>query len=362
MSDTELLKIADCFAIDGTPLTAAPYGSGHICRTYLITTDKSKYILQRMNENAFKDIDGLMQNIALVSEHLSKKAVDRREVMHLVNLKNGSPYLRNEEGCWRVYEYAEDTLCLQSPESADDFYESAVGFGRFSQLLADFPADRLIETIPNFHNTPDRYRIFRNVLQKDVKNRAKDVKEEIDAYLSYENEVSKLHNLRLTGKLPTRVTHNDTKLNNVLLDAATRKALCVIDLDTVMPGLSLYDYGDAIRFGASGADESEKDLSKVTLNTEYFKAFTRGYLAACPGLTDNEIRLMPLGAKTMTVECGLRFLTDYLDGDNYFAISYPTQNLDRCRTQLKLANEMTRLEDTLNAIVEAEKDAIKKTR
>lgn len=360
MSDTvNLLNIADCFALEGTPVCCAPFGSGHICHTYAVNTDAGKrYILQRMNEVAFKNIDGLMNNIALVTEHLRSKTENGREVMQLVPLKNGSLWLKDDSGCWRVYEFAEDTLCLQAPESAEDFYQSAVGFGRFQQLLSDFPAEKLIETIPDFHNTPNRYRIFREVLKKDAMHRAADVRNEIEAYLGYERQVSQLHALRESGVLPTRVTHNDTKLNNVLLDAKTRKALCVIDLDTVMPGLSLYDYGDAIRFGASTADESEKDLSKVNLNMDYFRAFTRGYLEACPSLTKEEINLMPLGAITMTVECGLRFLTDYLDGDNYFSVSYDTQNLDRCRTQLRFADIMTENINELNSAVQEEAGSI----
>ena len=343
MSDTEkILNIAGYFSVGGSPASVRPYGGGHICQTYLVTTDKgNRFILQRMNETAFHDIDSLMNNIALVTAHLRTKAKSEREVMRLVYTRDNQPYLRNADGAWRVYEFNEDTLCLQSPETADDFFESAVGFGRFLEELADFPADKLAETIPDFHNTPDRYRIFRQVLKADKCGRASSVRSEIEAFLNYEKEVSQLHALRQSGKLPTRVTHNDTKLNNVLLDANTRKALCVIDLDTVMPGLSLYDYGDAIRFGAATADESEKDLSKVDINLDYFRAFTKGYISACPSLTADEISLMPLGAKTMTVECGLRFLTDYLDGDNYFSISYPGQNLDRARTQLCMADKMT---------------------
>ncbi len=362
MSDTEkILNIAGCFAIVGAPVSVQLYGSGHICQTYLTVTDKNnRYILQRMNETAFRDIDSLMKNIALVTAHLRAKAKSEREVMRLVYTKDGQAYLRSADGAWRVYEFNEDTLCLQSPESADDFFESAVGFGRFLEQLADFPADKLTDTIPNFHNTPDRYRIFRQVLMADKCGRAASVRGEIEAFLKYEEEVSLLHALRQSSKLPTRVTHNDTKLNNVLLDAKTRKALCVIDLDTVMPGLSLYDYGDAIRFGAATADESEKDLSKVDINLDYFRAFTKGYIGACPSLTEDEISLMPLGAKTMTVECGLRFLTDYLDGDNYFSISYPDQNLDRARTQLRMADKMTARFADMQRIVAEQLQNLKK--
>jgi Ser/Thr protein kinase RdoA (MazF antagonist) len=230
---------------------------------------------------------------------------------------------------------------LQTAETPEDFYQSAVGFGRFQKLLADFPAETLHESIPNFHNTIDRYRIFHETLEKDPMGRAKDAAEEIAFVLAREEEAGILQRLRLTGELPLRVTHNDTKLNNVLLDENTRKALCVIDLDTVMPGLSLYDFGDSIRFGAATAAEDEKDLSKMTINLDLFRIFTEGFLSSCD-LTDKEIELLPLGAKIMTLECGVRFLTDYLDGDHYFAVHREGHNLDRCRTQFKLVAEMER--------------------
>jgi Ser/Thr protein kinase RdoA (MazF antagonist) len=226
-----------------------------------------------------------------------------------------------------------------------------VAFGRFQQQLAAFPAHTLHEIIPNFHNTPDRYRIFRETLALDPMNRAAGVREEIAFVLAREKEMSTLYQASTAGVLPLRVTHNDTKLNNVLLDAETRKALCVIDLDTVMPSSSLYDYGDAIRFGAATAAEDEKDLSKVEMDLNRFRVFTRGYIEACPGLTEKELEFMPLGAKTMTMECGVRFLTDYLDGDNYFTIHRDGQNLDRARNQFKLVSDMEKQLDEMRAIV-----------
>ena len=205
-----------------------------------------------------------------------------------------------------------------------------------------------------FHNTANRYRNFRKALAADKVGRAKEVQAEIEFALAREEEASMLVNMQASGELPTRVTHNDTKLNNVMLDADTRTALCVIDLDTIMPGLSLYDYGDSIRFGASTAAEDEKDLSKVEMDLELFRIYTRGFLQACPGLTENERKMMPMGAKLMTLECGVRFLTDYLDGDNYFKIHYPEQNLDRCHTQFKLVADMEKKWDQMMKIVEEE--------
>lgn len=257
-------------------------------------------------------------------------------------------------GYWRVYDFVEDSICLQLPETDEDFYQSAVGFGTFQQLLTDFPAAKLHETIPNFHNTPDRYRALLETLERDPMHRAAQVQPEIEFALARQAEMATIQNALTAGELPLRVTHNDTKLNNVLLDAKTRKALCVIDLDTVMPGSSLYDFGDSIRFGAATAAEDEKDISKMEMSLDRFRVFTRGYVRACPGLTAKELELLPMGAKTMTMECGVRFLTDYLDGDHYFAVHRDGQNLDRARTQFKLVADMEKKWDEMRKIVEEE--------
>jgi Ser/Thr protein kinase RdoA (MazF antagonist) len=280
-----------------------------------------------------------MENIVSVTQFLAGQAEDPRETMTVIFTDRGDSFYTDETGHYRVYEFVEGTICLQAAETPEDFYQSAVGFGRFQKLLSQFPAETLHEAIPNFHNTIDRYRIFHETLSRDPMGRAKDVEAEIAFVLAREEEAGTLQRMRLNGQLPLRVTHNDTKLNNVLLDEHTRKALCVIDLDTVMPGLSLYDFGDSIRFGAATAAEDEKDLSKMTIDLELFRIFTKGFLSSCD-LTEEEIRLLPLGAKTMTLECGLRFLTDYLDGDHYFAVHREGHNLDRCRTQFKLVSEM----------------------
>ncbi len=351
-----LNKTLRCFALDGEPVSCEIYGCGHINVTYLaVTASGRRYILQKINDRTFRDVDGLMENISRVTQFLRTRTDDPRSILTLVPTLSGESWLRNEEGCWRVYDFVENSLCLQLPESPADFYESAEGFGRFQQLLSQFPADTLHEVIPNFHNTPDRYRIFHEVLEKDPMGRAAALQPDIEFFLRREEEMATLQNMRVSGTLPTRVAHNDTKLNNVLLDAETRKALCVIDLDTVMPGLSLYDYGDSIRFGAATAAEDEKDLSKVTMSLELFRIYTKGFLHACPGLTDAEVQMLPMGAKTMTLECGLRFLTDYLDGDHYFSIHYPDQNLDRARTQIKLVQDMEEKWQTMKEIVEEER-------
>ena len=354
MSDF-LAAILSNYDLEGKVVACDRYGHGHINKTFLITNDTGhRYILQSINHTVFKDVDGLMGNIESVTEHLQRQTSNPRKVLHLMKTCKGKSYLKHTDGSyWRIFRYVENSICLQAPESAEDFYQSAVAFGRFQQLLKDFPAHTLHETIPNFHNTADRYRIFKEVLAADPKGRAKEVQPEIDFILAREQEAHILVDLLEAGKLPLRVTHNDTKLNNVMLDAATRKALCVIDLDTVMPGSSLYDFGDAIRFGAATAAEDEKDLSKMEMRLDMFEAFTRGYLSACPDMTQEERDQMPMGAKLMTLECGVRFLTDYLDGDNYFATSYPGQNLDRCRTQLKLVQDMESKWDQMHAIVKS---------
>ncbi len=340
------------FRLDGAPYSIERYGFGHINATYLlVSTTGRRYILQRISD-AF-DVVGLMSNIAAVTKFTAERTSDPRGAMTLVPTLDGQPYYTDETGHYRVYDFVEDSICLQAAETPEDFYESAVAFGAFQKLLEEFPAETLFEPIPNFHNTIDRYRIFHEALEKDVMGRAKDVQAEIDFVLAREEWAGTLQRMRQSGELPLRVTHNDTKLNNVMLDAATRKALCVIDLDTVMPGLAAYDFGDSIRFGASTAAEDEKDLSKVMVDLDLFRIYTRGFLSACD-LTDREIETLHYGAKTMTLECGVRFLTDYLQGDHYFRIHRPEHNLDRCRTQFKLVQEMEAHWDEMAAIVKEE--------
>ena len=337
----EQLDILRAFRLDGAPVSCEGYGSGHINTTFLVTTDAHRrYILQRINHHTFPDVAALSENITSVTAFLRAKCPDPRSVLTLVPTLGGGWYTKAGEEYWRVYDYVENTICLQQPETDEDFYQSAVGFGTFQQLLTDFPAEKLHETILNFHNTPDRYRILRETIGRDPMHRAAQVRPEIEFALAREAEMAVIQTALDAGELPLRVTHNDTKLNNVLLDAKTRKALCIVDLDTVMPGSSLYDFGDAIRFGASTAAEDERDLSRVEMSLDRFRVFTLGYVRSCPGLTEKELELLPLGAKTMTMECGVRFLTDHLNGDQYFPAHREGQNLDRARTQFKLATDM----------------------
>ena len=348
-------EILNKFPMNGTVVSCEPYGSGHINDTYRVETDNGTlYILQRINTHVFPDVAGLMSNIASVTEFLSARASDPREAMHLVRALDGAPYVVDEAGgCWRVYDFVTGSVCLQKIEHAQDFYECGSAFGNFQQMMAAFPAETLSETIPNFHNTPDRYRKLNRAIAEDRMHRVKEVSEEIAYAQALMQEVGKLHALRESGALPTRVTHNDTKINNVLMDEITGKALCVIDLDTVMPGLAAYDFGDSIRFGAATAAEDEEDLSRMRLNVDLFETYTRGFLAACNNLTALEIETLPLGALTMTQECGVRFLTDYLEGDTYFKIHRPDHNLIRCRTQFALAADIKRHMPKLGEIVAA---------
>lgn len=351
-------RAAAYFGIDGTLVRCDSYGSGHINSTYQIETDRGEhYILQRINSRVFTDPKAVMENIGAITQYLRERGDQQSGTPCFIPDAEGKYYHIDPDGeYWRCYRFT-DGLCLNLPESDTDLYESAVAFGRFQELLQDFPAETLHETIPLFHNTPNRYRQLRDALEADRVGRAAEIAGELDYIFSREQEAGTIVRLLDDGELPLRVTHNDTKLNNVLLDRVTHKALCVLDLDTVMPGSSLYDYGDSVRFGAATAPEDEADLSKMGIDLHLFRVYTAGYLAACHSLTEREIELLPLGAKTITLELGIRFLTDYLDGDRYFRVAYPEHNLVRARAQLKLVQDMEVHWDEMRKIVteEAEK-------
>ena len=345
-------KIASAFCLDGTMIACEEFGHGHINHTLKVTTDTgSEYILQRINKYVFQNPIRLMKNVSSVTEYLQKHVEESRMAMHFIPTHDGHFYHRDCHGeFWRMYDFMKG-FCLDTPESDEDFYQSALAFGRFMALLADFPAAKLYETIPEFHNTVDRYRQFKASVEADPMGRADKVRKEIDFVLAQEEMGSVLQHMREAGELPLRVTHNDTKLNNVLLDRDTRKSLCVLDLDTVMPGLSVHDFGDSIRFGAATAAEDEQDVSKMSMDLHMFEVYTRGYLESATALTDKEVEMLPLGALTMTLEVGLRFLKDYIDGDLYFKVAYPEHNLVRARTQLKLVADMKEKWDDMNRIV-----------
>lgn len=350
----EMQEQAMKFCLKGKPIYCGRYGNGHINETYLLVDEKARqYILQKVNSNVFKKPQLLMKNIAMVTEHLRKGAKSHREVLTLVPTTDGESWYTDDEGeVFRLYNFISDSLCLEKAESEKDFYESAVAFGCFQRLLADFPADSLTETIPDFHNTKSRYAALKEAIAADSRGRVKEVKAEIEFALAREQFAGTLMELLQKGELPLCVTHNDTKLNNVLFDRFTRKGLCVIDLDTVMPGLALNDFGDSIRFGASSAAEDERNLAKVEFLLPLYSAYVDGFLGACgENLTSCEREHLPHGAKMMTLECGVRFLTDYLMGDTYFKIHREGHNLDRCRTQFKLVQCMERDWDEMRRIV-----------
>ncbi len=329
-----------------------PYGYGHINDTFCVLTqpregDCIRFILQRMNPTVFPDTKALMENMVGVTTFLRESVLKQggnpdREAMQVLFTKEGTSYYTDCEGNgWRLLPFVEGTVCLQTAETPALFEASGKAFGRFQRMLGSYPAHTLRETLPGFHDTEKRFARFLTVLKADCMGRAKEVQPEIDFLLARQKDCSVALEAHRKGILPLRVTHNDTKLNNVLLDRNTLEGICVIDLDTVMPGLSMNDFGDSIRFGANHCAEDEKDLSKVNFDLSLFKVFTRGFLEGAAGtLTEAEIRYLPWGARLMTLECGIRFLTDYLEGDVYFRTTYSGQNLDRCRTQFKLVADM----------------------
>ncbi len=351
------------FQIDGKLMREEPYGHGHINDTFLLTfliKDKNilRVILQRMNHEVFKKPAQLMENIWNVTSFLKKKIMaqggdPKRETLNVIETRDGlSLYIDSRGYYWRAYSFVEDTMSFDIVERPEDFYESGVAFGKFQSMLSDYPAETLHETIVGFHDTKARFHKFQEIVKADPMGRGSLVKKEIEFVQERRETAEILGRMQALGELPLRVTHNDTKLNNVLLDNKTRKAICVIDLDTVMPGLAVNDFGDSIRFGASTGAEDEKDLRKIECDLQLFECYTRGFIEGCKGkLTKKELEMLPMGAKVMTFECGMRFLTDYLEGDIYFKIHREDQNLDRCRTQLKLVEDMEKKWEKLMNIV-----------
>lgn len=358
-----LEEVISHFPFEGELIHCTPFGSGHINDTYLLTyriskQEKKKFILQKINTTAFKKPVELMENMIHITEHLRNKLQQQggdpdRETLTAICANDGNPYYwDSQSGFWRAVLYITDSTSYDTVERPELFYESAVAFGRFQNLLSDFPAHTLHETIPGFHNTSARFETFKQAVEEDVMGRADSVRKEIQFLLDREAVAHCFGTLLKSGEIPLRVTHNDTKLNNVMFDIHTGKAICVVDLDTVMPGLAMNDFGDSIRFGASTAAEDEKDLNKVWCDLELFELYAKGFLAGCGNtLTRKEIALLPMGAKVMTFECGMRFLTDYLQGDVYFKIHREHHNLDRFRTHMKLVTDMEAKWEQMNQII-----------
>ena len=358
-----LSEVLGAFDFGAPVVGAIRFGAGHINDTFVVHTQPDncccrRFILQRMSPAAFKRPDQLMENIMGVTEYLGREIESRggdreREALRVIRPRNGEPYYTDSaNGAWRVYPFVEDTICYQTAETPALFAASGRAFGHFQRLLQGYPAQTLHETIPHFHDTEDRLAKLKAALAADKLGRAAECRQELDFVLAREADCSVALQALRDGVLPLRVTHNDTKLNNVLMDRDSGEGLCIIDLDTVMPGLSINDFGDSIRFGANHSAEDETDLSKVNLDVSLFEAYTQAFLEGAGGtLTAAEIDYLPWGAKLMTFECGIRFLTDYLEGDVYFHTTRDGQNLDRCRTQFKLVSDMEAHWDELAEIV-----------
>lgn len=353
-------KILENYAISGKLISDCKFGEGHINSTILLEFEDNgknvKYILQRINDNIFRDVERLMQNIYSVTEFMSERIKaeggdPKKECLTVVKTRNGASYVNTEYGYFRIYNYI-DGVAYQVAEP-ELFYQSALAFGKFAKDLADFDASKLYEPIPNFHNTKKRFEDFKASVKKNASGRADSVKKEIDFVLAREKYCSKIVDLIESGKMPKKVTHNDTKLNNVLFDKDTGKCLAVVDLDTIMPGSICYDFGDSIRFGCNTSTEDERDLSKVNFDINLFEQYTKGYLHAIgDGITKIEKQNLAFSSILMTYECGMRFLGDHIDGDNYFSISRENHNLDRARTQFKLIEDMEKVLPEMEKIVE----------
>lgn len=350
---TDLNDILNKFNIESR---IEEYGNGHINDTYL--TSAGDYILQRINTSIFKEPEKLMDNIEKVTEFLRKKIKAQggdpdRETLTVIKTHDGKNYYKvDDDNCYRVYKFVNDTITIEDSKNPADLYSAGAGFGYFQKLLSDFPVDELYETIADFHNTPKRVEALKTAIKEDRAGRAASVQKEIEFALENASFADRVVSEMEKGNVPMRVTHNDTKINNILFDKDTRKAVCVIDLDTVMPGSALYDFGDALRMGGSTAAEDEVDLDKVFFNEAAFEGFAKGYFSEMKdSLTESEIALLPFSAKLLTYECGIRFLTDYLNGDTYFKIHREGHNLDRARNQFKLVSDIAKKEDKLNAII-----------
>ena len=359
--ERELLQVVRAFELPEGEIRIEPFGNGHINRTYAVSVEgeKHRYILQLINHHVFQRPDQVQENILAVTSHLRKKIREEggdpeRETMRVIPARDGKPWTRDGEGqWWRVFLFVEETESRDLPDSPEVFSRCGRAFGRFQRRLEDFPAENLHETIPNFHNTPWRMEQLEDAARRDPEGRLSEVREELDFCLRRAEWAGKLTEGLKAGVLPLRVTHNDTKLNNVLLDRKTGEALCVVDLDTVMPGLLAYDFGEAIRTGASTAPEDEQNLSRIGLSLPMVRAYAGGFLAeAGAGMSPEEKKSLPWGARLMTLENGVRFLTDYLDGDHYFAVHRPRHNLERARAQLTLLKRMEECWDEMQAAVE----------
>lgn len=360
--DENILKtlryISTHYEIPGTVMGYAHCNNGHINETYRVqyqmdNQQEEEYIFQRVNSYVFKDPLQVMANIREVTRHVNAR-LEKSDcgIISFLDNRSGSNFVFHEDGYWRVCHFVRNSISYETAEDLRVLRSAGYAFGRFQYLLSDLPMNRLHDTIPNFHNTRKRLDDFFSVVAADPAGRVKEVQPEIDFFRSHHGIATKLVDLLESGELPLRVTHNDTKYNNILMDCHTCEPLCVIDLDTVMPGLSMYDFGDAIRFAANTACEDETDLTKVSLDMDRYEAFSRGFIEASKDiLSQKELQYMALGAVVITMELASRFLADHLDGDRYFRIHRPHHNLDRARCQIQLASDMLSKFDEMNRII-----------
>lgn len=360
---SQIAAIADLFAIDGEFQGAEEVETGLINSTWLVTyrsehERSTRYILQRINESVFGDPLEVMRNVETVTRHINQKVLRVKrdssgQTLNLYPSRSGQSHVKGPGGgIWRCYNFIEGCRTYDVVENTRQAYQAGLAFGAFQDLVSDLAPDGIVEVIPEFHNTPRRYEQLKQALQKDIAGRASELNEEILVIEAMASEMNRIVNLQQGGELPLRVTHNDTKINNVLFDVVSDEAVCVIDLDTVMPGLSLYDIGDLIRTATNPAAEDEADLTKVEMSMSIFEALIEGYLeAAGDVLTPLEIELLPFSGRLLALELGMRFLTDYLEGDCYFRVSHDLQNLHRARTQLKLAQEIANSENEMQRYV-----------
>ena len=355
--DNQIKELISNFPFEGELINITHISEGLINTTLKADFSEKSYIIQKINTNVFKNPNELMTNITAVTEFLADKMIKNgenpeRQTLSFLKTNDGDLYFRDSCGdCWRSYVYIDNCYTLSGKCSSEEIYEAAKGFGRFQYYLKDFNGETLFETIKDFHYTPQRYQNLLNAVEKDAVGRVAEVKEEIDFLLSLKDEASTITDLLKSGELPLRVTHNDTKINNVLFDSDSKKAICVIDLDTIMPGSALYDFGDGVRTSASTAAEDDPDFTKMGIDEGIFTAYVSGFLAGTAGsLTEKEIELLPFGVKLLTAEVAMRFLTDYIEGDVYFKISHPEHNLQRARAQIQLYKDITAKMDKLQEI------------
>ena len=360
--ENDLKEIFECFCVEGSFLMGEPFGSGHIHDTFRVETaenDKDDYILQRLNSKIFKNIPELQENIERVTVHLRRKlsAIPgsdlKRECLRLVPSKEGKSWITDKQGrYWRMYIFILDHRSYNIVDTPGKAYEGGKAIGRFQAMLADLPGKPLHETIPFFHNIEKRLEAFQRVIKADPAGRVKNIGNEISSILQRADDMKIILRLGREGKIPLRITHNDTKFNNILLDR-NDKALCVIDLDTVMPGYIHYDFGDAIRTAANTAAEDEKDLSKIHMDIGLFEAYSKGYLSeTCNTLNDTEKEYLAFAPRLITYTIATRFLTDYIDGDNYFKVNHEHHNLERARAQLKLVGSMEEQYEEMKKIID----------